>query len=204
MDPDGSNRQILVSRSELPARLKFIVKYAWSPDAARVALCLTTDRYVVRKSYIVDADGSNRVLLSDKTCVASWSAQDRILSVRDRVFVLMDPDGSNRARIEPGVRIADPELSPAGTDIAFMCGKLLNADICTIGVDGAGLSHLTRSRRIDWSPSWSPDGTRIIWAPTTNSKYQSADLMRMRPDGTHKVRLTDTPRIDEYEPDWTA
>lgn len=205
MDPDGSNRQILVSRSELPARLKFIKTYAWSPDATRVALCLTTKSYSVTKSYMVDADGSNRALLSDNSCVASWSAQDTILADRDsRVLILMDPDGGNRTRIEPGMRVADPELSPAGTRIAFMCGKLVHADICTIGVDGSSLSHLTHSQRIDWSPSWSPDGSRIIWAPTTNSKYQSADLMRMWSDGTHKVRLTDTPHIDEYEPDWKA
>ena len=205
MDPDGSNRQILVSRPELPARLKFITRYTWSPDATRLALCLTTKNYTVTKSYIVDADGSSRALLSDNSCVASWSAEDRILAARDsRVFILMDPDGGNRARIDPGMRVADPELSPAGTLIAFMCGKLVHADICTIGVDGSALSHLTRSRRIDWSPSWSPDGSRIIWAPTTNSKYQSADLMRMWSDGTHKVRLTDTPHIDEYEPDWKA
>ena len=205
MDPDGSNRHILVSRSEMPARLKVIVTYAWSPDATRVALCFISENFTVRKSYIADADGSNRVLLSDNSCVASWSAQDRILAVRDsHVFVLMDPDGSNRARIEPGMMVGDPELSPDGTQIVFQCGNA-HVDICTISIDGSVLLHLTTSkRRVDWSPSWSPDGTHIIWAPITDLENQSADLMRIRSDGTHKVRLTDTPQIDEYEPDWTA
>jgi Tol biopolymer transport system component len=205
MRPDGSNRHILVSGPELPAGYKRIVTYDWSPDASRVALCLLSDDFTTEQSYVADANGSNLVLLSDNACVYDWSAQDRILAGRHRrVFVLMDPDGSNRARVEPGMQVGDPEISPAGTEIVFQCGKFSHMDICTIGVDGSRLFHVTTSQRIDWSPSWSPDGTRIIWGPTTDPKYQSADLMRIRPDGTHNVRLTDTPQIDEYEPDWTA
>jgi TolB protein len=205
IDPDGSDRQILISRSELPAGYKIISTYDWSPDGTRVALCLLDASFTERRTYVADADGSNMVLLSDNSCAADWSAQDRILTVRRlQVFVLMDPDGSNRIRVEPGPRIGDPEMSPAGTTIVFQCGRFEHMDICTIGTDGSGLVHLTRSLRIDWSPSWSPDGSRILWCPVTNAEHRTSDLVRMRPDGTHKVRLTDTPLIDEYEPDWTS
>lgn len=205
MDPDGSGRHILVSGTELPANYKVISTYDWSPDGSRVALCVLDSNYVHRRTYVVDADGSNRVLLSKNACAADWSAQDRILTVRRyRVFVLMDPDGSNRARVDLGTRVGDPEISPAGMDIVFQCGRYVHMDICTVGIDGSDLVHVTTSRRVDWSPSWSPDGTRIVWAPTTNAANQTADLARIRPDGTHRVRLTHTPTVDEYEPDWKA
>jgi Tol biopolymer transport system component len=203
MDPDGSNRHILVSGPELPANHKVIGTYDWSPDGSRVVLCASDSHHTNERTYIVDADGSNRVLLSKNACVNDWSDQDRILASRhSHIFVLMDPDGSNRARVEPGTRVGDGEISPSGTDIVFQCGQYAHMDICTIGVDGSGFFHVTNSRRTDWSPSWSPDGTRIAWAPTTNEQSQTADLMRIRPDGAHKVRLTYTPEVDEYEPDW--
>jgi TolB protein len=205
MDPDGSNRHILVSGPELPANYKAIGTYDWSPDGSRVALCVADRHFTTQRSYIVDADGSNRVLLSKNACANDWSDQDRILALRrSRVFVLMDPDGSNRARVEPGTRVGDAEISPAGTEIVFQCGRFVHMDICTVSMNSPGYFHVTRSRRIDWSPSWSPDGSRIIWGPETNDKYHTSDLMRIRPNGTHKVRLTHTHKVDEYEPDWKA
>ena len=33
---------------------------------------------------------------------------------------------------------------------------------------------------------------------------QTLDLYRMRPDGTHRRAITNTPRADELEPKWMA
>jgi Tol biopolymer transport system component len=205
MAPDGSDRTIIVSGAELAPKHRVMSTYDWSPDGSHIVYCAFDSNFRDARSYIVDADGSNRQLISKSACAYDWSEQGRILATRrSRVFVLMDPDGSNRARIEPGTQVGDPEISPAGTKIVFQCGAYAHMDICTIGVDGSRYFHVTQSQRIDWSPTWSPSGTRIMWAPTTEETTRVADLARIRPNGTHKVRLTNTPRIDEYEPDWKA
>jgi TolB protein len=55
---------------------------------------------------------------------------------------------------------------------------------------------------VDWSPTWSPDGTRIAWA-RSRSLFGFDDLFVMNADGSGVTRLTRTPKVDEYEPDWS-
>ena len=203
VDPDGSNRRVLVGRPTLPAGWKGISTYDWSPDGTQLVLCLHNDNFDSRL-YVSSPDGSTMDLVVRNACGPDWSSQDRILANRGQKFLEMDPDGGNLVTIDTGRQTADPEWSPDGARIVFMCGSYSHADICVIDADGAHLANLTKSDRIDWSPTWSPDGARIVWAPNTNTQYRFADLWRMRADGSAKTRLTDSGKIDEYEPDWNA
>jgi Tol biopolymer transport system component len=142
-------------------------------------------------------------LVRRKACGEDWSSAGRLLASHGHKLIEMDPDGGNVVKITVGRRVNDADWSPNGRRIAFECGGYAHKDICVIRSDGTRLRDLTNSRRIDWSPSWSPDGSRIVWAPSTNTERRRADLWRMRADGTGRFRLTTTPRIDEYEPDWT-
>jgi Tol biopolymer transport system component len=68
----------------------------------------------------------------------------------------------------------------------------------------SGLVNLTTSPHTDWSPTWSPDGAWIAWARFGLHGSSYGNLWRMRADGSHETQLTNTKRIDGYEPDWTA
>lgn len=171
----------------------------------QLVLCLADDAHFThQRLYVSDPDGSSMDLVLTNACSPDWSSQDRILALRGRKLLELDPDGGNLVTIEMRTQTADPVWSPDGSTIAFMCGRYVHVDICVMNADGSDIVNLTESARADWSPSWSPDGSRLVWAPSMNTKYQFGDLWRMRADGSGKTRLTRTPQIDEFEPDWTA
>src|SRR5271169_6327790 len=66
--------------------------------------------------------------------------------------------------------------------------------------DGTGERTLTEGS-LDYNPAWSADGK---WIAFTSERGGSADLYRMRPDGTGVERLTDDPAFDDqasFSPD---
>lgn len=66
--------------------------------------------------------------------------------------------------------------------------------------DGSGERKLTEGS-LDYNPAWSPDGKSIVF---TSERNGSADLYRMRADGSGVERLTDDPSYDDqaaFSPD---
>jgi TolB protein len=66
-----------------------------------------------------------------------------------------------------------------------------SAAIFTVGVNGRGLKRLTSYSADYANPSWSPDGTKILFHSYTESRpRKSANLFTVRPDGTGLTQLT--------------
>jgi Tol biopolymer transport system component len=66
--------------------------------------------------------------------------------------------------------------------------------------DGSGEEKLTEGS-LDYNPVWSPDGQWIVFTSELNG---SADLYRVRPDGSSVERLTDDPAYEDqaaFSPD---
>jgi TolB protein len=67
--------------------------------------------------------------------------------------------------------------------------------------DGSGERPLLTMRDADYDPVWAPDGGSIVF---TSERDGSADLFRVKPDGTALERLTDDPAYDDqaaFSPD---
>jgi TolB protein len=67
--------------------------------------------------------------------------------------------------------------------------------------DGSNEHPLLGLGQIDYDPVWAPDGGSIVF---TSDREGSADLFRVRPDGTGLERLTDSPAYDDqaaFSPD---
>lgn len=67
--------------------------------------------------------------------------------------------------------------------------------------DGSGERALLPTTSLDYDPAWSPKGG---WIAFTSERNGSADLYRVRPDGTDLERLTDNPAYDDqaaFSPD---
>jgi TolB protein len=67
--------------------------------------------------------------------------------------------------------------------------------------DGSNEHPLLGLGQIDYDPVWAPDGGSIVF---TSDREGSADLFRVRPDGTGLERLTESPAYDDqaaFSPD---
>lgn len=93
---------------------------------------------------------------------------------------------------------SSPPSSVCRGRIAFVAQTGGEQDIYVIHADGSGLVNVTNGGgRVD-SPSWSPDGTRLVF-----SRHEgNSDIYTIQADGSGLVRLTDHPARD-YAPAWS-
>ena len=82
-----------------------------------------------------------------------------------------------------------------GAKIAFTCGWDGNFDICVMDGDGGNKVRLTVHPERDYDPSWSPDGTRIVF-------YRSHHIYVMDSDGRNLMKLSHG-REPAWSPDGT-
>jgi hypothetical protein len=85
-----------------------------------------------------------------------------------------------------------PAPKTAGT-VAFakVVGKA-NADIYVVNTDGTRLGPLTQTPDREEDPSWSPEGSRILYAayPPGNLYVGTASVWVMNADGSEKAQLS--------------
>jgi len=108
----------------------------------------------------------------------------------------------NNYDIGPG----DPSLQslsgPSGLSVAFSSNRTSNNwEIYSLPVASpATVTRLTTRSQSDLAPSWSRDGSRIVFA-SGNPNGTGYDIWRMRSDGSSQLRLTTTTPNDNA-PNW--
>jgi TolB protein len=103
-----------------------------------------------------------------------------------------------------GARDDDADWSPDGTKIVFTSKPTsddpinpVHAEIYTINPDGTGLTRLTFNDYEERGPSWSPDGSRIVFAAGVGMRGgNNFEICVMNADGTNFVQLTDNAVFD--------
>ncbi len=103
-----------------------------------------------------------------------------------------------------GLYVDGVSLSHDRTTIAFhgapgSSTAYADYEIYTVGVDGTGLTSITRNAILDGHPGWSPDDTEIVYASFRSGG--KASLVRMTAAGTELAVLT-PPGADDNDPDW--
>jgi TolB protein len=221
MDADGRN---WVNLTDHPAG---DINPKWSPDGTRIAF--GSYRRGRWEMFVMDADGSGIINLGPGM-VEDWSPDGTRILYSEPIFNfvttgdlrVMNADGSGRLKI---VEDAAPgwgaSWSPDGSRIAFtrtvgpvycVANPTLGTgpremDIFVIDVDGTGERNVTDKPGREWWPSWSPDGTRIVYAEwyatnAFNHPCGSDRLSIINADGTGHTPLTENGgQLDEW-PVW--
>jgi Tol biopolymer transport system component len=98
---------------------------------------------------------------------------------------------------------------PPGADAGFpgKNGKIAfdsdsgsgNREIVVMNGDGTGVTQITSNPARDELPSWSPDGTRIVFHTNRDGNFE---IYTMNADGTGLARITNNTADDAY-PKWS-
>ena len=171
-------------------------------------------RYNRAHLILVSVAGLGLTLLM--VCVEA-QAQIAFVSHRDgnpEVYV-MDIDGNNPRNLtnNPG-KDWSPSWSPDGERIAFRSnrdGHFLNNvipayEIYVMDADGGNQLNLTKNPSDDSSPSWSPNGKRIVFTSNRDGKVKNfiptPEIYVMDADGGNPQNLTNDLNYDR-SPSWS-
>ena len=82
-----------------------------------------------------------------------------------------DRAGNRQPFLERPALYLSPRFSPDGSRLAIQIGELAREDIYVADTAGGTLTRLTFDDQSDFSPVWSPDGTRILHVSISNNLY---------------------------------
>ena len=219
MNPDGTGDQNL-GHGHSPA---------WSPDAQQIVFSANPDGPETTLIYKMNADGTNRVRLSDgyQDYYPSYSPDGaKIIFVSERVdpsfppgddlghtqrLFVMNPDGTDEHKLfTSGLRSEhSPVYSPDGSLIAFV-GMTRSStgtseyNVYVVNADGTGMRKLTNYQGFAIDPgdtlAFTPDGQHVVFSQ--NRDLKSISLVGFE-GGAAPVGLTATTDREEYSPSFS-
>jgi murein DD-endopeptidase MepM/ murein hydrolase activator NlpD len=135
------------------------------PPSPQGGIVFASDREGNFEIYVMEADGSNQVRLTNDPAddrEPAWSPDGSKIAFRSYrgesfdIYV-MDADGSNQIRLTDNP--ADDggiAWSPDGSEIAFTSSRDGNDEVYVMKTDGSNQINISRSATADLWPSWSP------------------------------------------------
>ena len=206
---DGSNRTRLTSSSAVDASPSFNrtgTQIVWESNRSN-------SRYEIYKMN-VNGSGTTRLTnIAGTNQLPTFSpdglkiAFDSSRTGRGNIFI-MDADGSNQTQLTfltaSSNFATNASFNQDGTRIAFESQRGdLNAnnwDIYSINADGSNETRLTTATGRDRKPSYSLDGSKIVFL--SNRDNEQGEIYIMNADGSNQTRLT-TDTISQTEPTFT-
>jgi dipeptidyl aminopeptidase/acylaminoacyl peptidase len=208
MEPDGSNQVWLIRGSSA----------SWSPGKGRQIVfhaSASGNQRPINPNPGAPAFDSDLFVLNVDDCLLVANCRD--LATNITKDLQPDPDAApnyNDGKLSPANPPAideDADWSPDGSKIVFTSHPIVSepctnvglcnypdAEIYVVNSDGTGLKQLTHNGQEERSPSWSPDGSRILYmcriGPSNAQGLPSFEVCVIGADGdgdgTSYTRLT--------------
>lgn len=208
VNPDGSGRTLIPTDAVGEPWLA-----AWSPDGAKLVAATSSPGLGPLAIWVMNGDGSDPVKIAEAINMyqPSWSPDgDKIAYAADTslgaAIHVVHADGTGDRVIGEPLRQENHHyysalFSPDGTQILYDVGTGPTSDIFVIAADGSNTRQLTATGT-DYSPSWSPDGSRIAFS--RSEPGGSSDIYVMDADGSNVRRLTDGGAdVTNRDPVWS-
>lgn len=187
-----------------------------TPSALPVALnnkiVFLSDRFGKPAVFVMEPDGSNVALLTDRWPYEFASELDTFSPDRNyRLFVRGQPGayeiaiqkvttGENWSLAGGSRVIYDPVWSPDGVHVAFVSQETGNDEIFVINKDTHQETRLTNNQwEWDKHPSWSPDGSQIVFWSNRGSGRQQIWIMNA--DGSEPRNISNN-EFNDWDPVW--
>ncbi|HEX9415968.1 MAG TPA: hypothetical protein VF895_04610 [Gaiellaceae bacterium] len=197
---DGTGLQALTN----DGGQKYVTAQACAPDGSKVAYSRASGS--VAQAYSVSTAGGASGLLTPAgfsdfaPAVAPDSRHAAIFrssTFGAGIFVIDLADGST-VKLSDSIPNSALLWSPDGSKLVFGTQRslgyvdrytqLIDYDVHLLATDGSADRDLTSTRAADTQPSWSPDGTRILFFSNRGS---AGNLWVMNPDGTCQTPVAD-------------
>ena len=195
-------------------------KPAWSPDGRRIAFVSNrqgeSEQGLVPTNdiFVMNADGSGveQLTFSRRPVFAgdpAWSPDGSSIAFQmadgegvSEIYVLELSTGAFWPVTDHGGIVWGPSWSPDGRWIA--CIETIDSQeshVWRVSADGSESRRLTSGQLWRATPTWSPDGSRIVFAREERPGGSSSDLYAIPADGGAGEQLTDDPAVEEH-PSW--
>lgn len=181
-----------------------VMRLAWSPDGAHLALTICGPSADIRlcSIYLTDAFGGERRLLIEGAMAFGWSPDGGSLLYQgmfpnNTLYRLDFATGARTGLIDFDPNTSAPSLSPDGRLIALTQMHLTPISrtprLFRASAESFDVAPLTDHTAMDLDPVWSPDGSRISFLATPDF-FVHTDLFVVNADGSDLLRVTRSGR----------
>jgi dipeptidyl aminopeptidase/acylaminoacyl peptidase len=202
--PDGSGASVLAEDVTLKEREEGLGQpsnLSWSPDSGQVAFAADVQGGTSIFVATLGQTGATQITAPTlKAIDPAWSPRGSVIAFQsgktDTLHVVA-PDGSGERQLSTlDGTFLWPEWSPDGEFIAttaWVAGPNGpddgQSDIFLVPANGGVPTNLSRDPSSEFSPTWSPDGSRLAWARQPQDESARAFVVVASPKGPNVVEI---------------
>jgi Tol biopolymer transport system component len=204
MNADGTNKHWARSTTYSSS----IVAPSWSPDGSHLLVQIGYQGLLVLAKLDLATGNLSLVAPAGLLAVAGASpvydpTGTTIFYVDNTLKVIkrFTPGGAVTTVLSPGIWVEDLAPSPDGSKLAYDGGATSQSnEIFVLNLATKVVKRLTNNSVPDYTPSWSPDGTKLAFASLRSGKLQVYTMNSSTGGGVTKI--TSKP-LGAYAPAWT-
>ena len=163
---------------------------SWGPDGKKLTYAYNQGIWVMnadgsgtKKLYDTLAWSGDPVFNHDGSKIYYATESRTAYSARYISLHVMNADGSNNVKLTGTSDSREPSVSPDGRSIAYVSKISGNYDIWIMDISSRKNVQVTDDKGDESSPSWNPDGTRLLYS-------LGGDIYTQEPDAVKATRLT--------------